>query len=178
VQAKRALSLYTVYSKIFFCYASEAQHTRLTRACRALALVRVLVTVPLNCGNQDSSRISKHVRTVLISQFEHLSYFAYSSIAILRISELVDSTVRTLYYCDYTMYEIKLIYPKYKSYEPCLTYKESITHCATVELFLRGIHTVQCSATRIAFESERDRTVGLLLLSNSDKYSVVCLGAE
>jgi hypothetical protein len=116
---------------------------------------------------------------VLISQFEHLSYFAISDIiAILRISELVDSTVRTSYYCEYTMYEVKLIYPKYKSYEPCLTYKESITHCATVELFLRGIYTSQASATRIVFESERDRTLGLLILSDSDKFTPVIVESD
>ena len=109
------------------------------------------------------------VRTVLISQFEHLSYFACSYII---YSKLVDSTVRTLYYCEYTMYEIKLIYPKHKQFEPSLTYKESLTHCATVELFLQGIYTSQSSATRIVFESERDRLLGLLILSGKSEYTV------
>jgi hypothetical protein len=95
-------------------------------------------------------------------------------IAILRISELVDSTVRTSYYIvEFNVYEVKLIYPKHKQFEPCLTYKESVTHCATVELFLRGIYTSQASATRIVFESERDRTLGLLILSDSDLYTPV-----
>ena len=74
-----------------------------------------------------------------------------------------------------TVYEVKLIYPKYKQHEPSNVYKESITHCATVDLFLRGIHTSQTSATRIAFDSERDRTLGLIYLSNSDKFSAVCI---
>jgi len=69
------------------------------------------------------------------------------------------------------MYEIKLHYPKHKQFEPTLTYKESMTHCATVELFLRGIYTSQMSATRIAFESERDMLLGLLILSDSDSYT-------
>ena len=73
------------------------------------------------------------------------------------------------------MYEVKLIFEPYKQYAPSNVYIESITHCATVELFLKGIHTAQTSASRIAFESERDRTLGLLYLSNSDKFSVVCL---
>lgn len=73
------------------------------------------------------------------------------------------------------MYEIKLIYPTHKQHTPSLFYKESITHCATVELFLRGIHTTQSSATRIQFESERDRTLGMLILSDSDKFTVVCV---
>jgi len=116
--------------------------------------------------------ISNSVRTVLISQFEHLSYFACSDIAILRISELVDSTVRTSYIeCAY-MYEVKLVYDP----EPyTLTLKESITYCATVELFLRGIHTSQSSATRILFESERDRMLGLLILSDSTSFTPVCI---
>ena len=70
------------------------------------------------------------------------------------------------------MYEIKLIYPTHKQHAASLTYKESITHCATVDLFLRGIHTSQTSATRIAFESERDRLLGTLILSANDKFTV------
>ena len=70
------------------------------------------------------------------------------------------------------MYEIKLIYDP----EPAtLTLRESITYCATVELFLRGIHTCQTSATRIAFESDRDRMLGLLYLSGSTSFTPVCV---
>jgi hypothetical protein len=70
------------------------------------------------------------------------------------------------------MYEIKLVYdPK----PATLTLIESITYCATVELFLRGIHTSQTSATRIAFESDRDRTLGLLYLSDSTSFRAVCV---
>jgi len=70
------------------------------------------------------------------------------------------------------MYSVKLVY----SNEPTSqTLKESITYCATVELFLKGIHTVQTSATRIAFESDRDRTLGLILLSASKDFTAVCI---
>jgi hypothetical protein len=70
------------------------------------------------------------------------------------------------------MYEVKLIYdPKPQT----LTLVESITYCATVELFLMGIHTAQTSATRIAFESDRDRTLGLLYLSGSKSFTPVCV---
>ena len=70
------------------------------------------------------------------------------------------------------MYEVKLVYDP----EPyTITLVESITYCATVELFLRGIHTVQLSATRIAFESDRDRTLGLLILSESTSFTPVCV---
>jgi len=70
------------------------------------------------------------------------------------------------------MYEVKLVYDP----EPqTLTLKESITYCATVELFLRGIYTAQSSATRILFETERDRTLGLLILSGSTSFTPVCV---
>ena len=73
------------------------------------------------------------------------------------------------------MYEVKLVYPKHKQFESSITYKESITHCATVELFLRGIHTCQSSATRIQFESDKDRTLGILILSASEHFIPVCV---
>lgn len=70
------------------------------------------------------------------------------------------------------MYEIKLVYdPEPKT----ITLMESITYCATVELFLRGIHTSQSSATRILFETDRDRTLGLLYLSSSTSFTAVCI---
>jgi hypothetical protein len=68
------------------------------------------------------------------------------------------------------MYEVKLVFDP----EPnTLTLLESITYCATVELFLRGIHTVQLSASRIGFESARERTLGLLILSESTSFTPV-----
>jgi hypothetical protein len=70
------------------------------------------------------------------------------------------------------MYVVKLIYDP----QPfSITLVESITYCATVELFLRGIHTVQMSATRIAFENERDLLLGLLILSESKSFTPVCV---
>jgi hypothetical protein len=70
------------------------------------------------------------------------------------------------------MYEVKLIFDP----EPyTLTLKESVTYCATVELYLRGIHTSQASATRIIFESERDRMLGLIYLSESTSFTPVCV---
>ena len=70
------------------------------------------------------------------------------------------------------MYEVKLVYDP----EPySTTLKESITYCATIELFLRGIHTAQSSASRIVFESDRDRIIGLLILSDSTSFTPVCI---
>lgn len=70
------------------------------------------------------------------------------------------------------MYELKLIYDPLPN---TITLVESITYCATIELFLRGIHTVQLSATRIAFENERDLLLGLLILSESKSFTPVCV---
>lgn len=68
------------------------------------------------------------------------------------------------------MYEVKLVYHN----EPrTRTLTESITYCATVELFLHGIHTCQLSATRIAFESDRDRMLGIIYLSTSKSFTPV-----
>ena len=69
-------------------------------------------------------------------------------------------------------YEIKLIYPKHKQFEPSIQYKESITHCATVTLYLRGIESCQTSATRIAFERDQDRTLAALILADNPKFEV------
>lgn len=70
------------------------------------------------------------------------------------------------------MYEVKLVYdPEPKT----ITLVESITYVATVELFLRGIHSYQMSATRIAFESDRDRVLALLILSESKSFTPVCV---
>jgi len=70
------------------------------------------------------------------------------------------------------MYEVKLVYDPMPR---TLTLIESITYCATVELFLMGIHTSQASATRILFETDRDRMLGLLYLSGSRSFTPVCI---
>jgi hypothetical protein len=76
------------------------------------------------------------------------------------------------FFISTVMYEVKLIFDP----EPyTLTLKESVTYCATVELYLRGIHTSQASATRIIFESERDRMLGLIYLSESTSFTPVCV---
>lgn len=70
------------------------------------------------------------------------------------------------------MYQVKLVYTP----EPySLTAKESITYCATVKLFLMGIESFQVSASRIAFDTDQDRVLGLLYLSESTVYSAVCI---
>lgn len=69
------------------------------------------------------------------------------------------------------MYGLKLVYDP----EPrTQTLKESITYCASIELFVR--HRIECfqtSASVLMFESERDRTLAVLLLSDSKSFKCV-----
>lgn len=51
-------------------------------------------------------------------------------------------------------------------------FKECITHAKGLELYVRNIHTVQSSASMLEFESERDRTYAMLLLSDDPLYTV------
>ena len=73
------------------------------------------------------------------------------------------------------MYEVKLVYdPEPKT----ITLTESITYCATIDLFLRGIESYQMSATRIAFETERDLMLALIYLSESKSFRPVCVAKD
>ena len=75
-------------------------------------------------------------------------------------------------YSESTMYEVKLVYDP----EPySLQLKESITYCATVNLFLKGIHSSQSSASRIVFDTDQDRMLALLILSDSTSFTPVCV---
>ena len=71
------------------------------------------------------------------------------------------------------MYKIKLVYDP----EPrTQTLKESVTYCASIDLYLR--HRIECyqtSASELAFESDRDRTFALLLLNGSKSFTPVVL---
>lgn len=102
-----------------------------------------------------------------VSLNTHVKYAGYSYI----IYSKQDNTAHMLM-LRCSMYEIKLIY---KNEPKTITLLESITYCATVELFLRGIDTCQMSATRIAFESDKERTLGILILSESADFTPVCV---
>lgn len=72
------------------------------------------------------------------------------------------------------VYTLKLIYPTHKQHTPSQHYKESITHCATIDLYVtHGIESYQTSATTIHFTSDRDRMFASLLLSDSTKFTPV-----
>jgi ribosomal protein L44E len=67
------------------------------------------------------------------------------------------------------MYTLKLVYDP----EPrTQTLKESITYCATVELYTQ--HKIECyqtSASELVFESDRLRLLALLYLSSSRSFT-------
>ena len=69
----------------------------------------------------------------------------------------------------HTVYKIKLVYDP----EPrTQTLKESITYCATVELYTQ--HQIECyqtSASELAFERDSDRTLALLYLTASQSFT-------
>lgn len=68
------------------------------------------------------------------------------------------------------MYTVKLVYDP----EPrTQTLKESITYCAVINLLLyHGIDCCQTSASQLVFESERDRFIAALVLSDSTSFRV------
>ena len=73
-------------------------------------------------------------------------------------------------------YSVKLVYNKHKQHTPSQAYKESITYCALLDLLLEhNIHATQSSASILSFESERDRTLAVLILSTRSQYTCVCI---
>jgi len=70
------------------------------------------------------------------------------------------------------MYELKLVFDP----QPIsLLAQESITYAATIDLFLRGIHTSQSSVDCILCESDRDRMLAVLILCDNPAYTPVCI---
>lgn len=66
------------------------------------------------------------------------------------------------------MLKLQFNYPQSLASELCDTY----TYCASIDLFVRGIHSVQLDARTLEFESARDVTYAVLLLSASTVYTV------
>ena len=66
------------------------------------------------------------------------------------------------------MLKLQFNYPQSLASELCDTH----TYCASIDLYVRGIHTVQLDAYTLEFESARDLTYALLLLSASTVYTV------
>lgn len=68
------------------------------------------------------------------------------------------------------LYTLRLNYPE-QQYDNHI-YKDSITHAASIELFVRGIHCSQSSANTLVFNNERDVTYAGLLLCADSAYTV------
>ena len=54
-------------------------------------------------------------------------------------------------------------------------FQDMITNTATINLYVRNIHTTQSSANTIVFESDKDRTYAMLLLANDPLYTLTPL---
>ena len=78
---------------------------------------------------------------------------------------------RTMHMNLHNTYKLKLCFEHGTAQE----FKECITHAKGIELFLRNIHTVQSSASVLEFESERDRSYAMLLLSSDPLYTLSCV---
>lgn len=67
------------------------------------------------------------------------------------------------------MYKIKLVYDP----EPrTQTLKETVTYCASIDLYAEyGIDSYQCSASELAFDSDRDRTLACFYLLRSSSFT-------
>ena len=81
----------------------------------------------------------------------------------------VISTVKGIH----SLYKLKLVYNP----EPrTQTLKESVTYCASIDLYLRHhIESYQTSASELTFERDQDRTLALVLLSESKSFTPVCV---
>lgn len=66
------------------------------------------------------------------------------------------------------MHTLVLVYPDNRLSDYC----DRITHCAVIDLFLRGIHASQSAHDTIILHDARDLTAALLVLSNSTLYTL------
>ena len=76
-------------------------------------------------------------------------------------------------------YKLVLVYPLRHGHAPqwvSHTYKDSITCATGLELLTRyGVHTTQPNATTLVFESERERMLAVLALSDAKQFTVQCV---
>ncbi len=54
-------------------------------------------------------------------------------------------------------------------------FMDLITNTATIDLYVRNVHTTQSSANTIVFESDKDRTYAMLFLANDPLYTLTPL---
>ena len=69
-------------------------------------------------------------------------------------------------------FKLVLVYAVDKSH----ALKDATTCAASLQLYnTHSIHTTQPNATTLVFESERERMLAVLALSDSNTYTVVCV---
>ena len=66
------------------------------------------------------------------------------------------------------MYTLRLLYPDNKLSDYC----DRITHCAVIDLFVKGIHASQNAHDTIILHSAKDLTLAIAILSSSTLYTV------
>ncbi len=66
------------------------------------------------------------------------------------------------------MYTLRLLYPDNKLSDYC----DRITHCAVIDLFVKGIHASQNAHDTIILHSAKDLTLAIAILSNNSLYTV------
>ena len=65
-------------------------------------------------------------------------------------------------------YKLRLVFESGTAEE----FKDCITHARGIDLYVRNIHTVQTNSNTLVFETSRDRTYAMLLLSDDPLYTV------
>ena len=66
------------------------------------------------------------------------------------------------------MYTLRLLYTDNKLSDYC----DRITHCAVIDLFVKGIHASQNAHDTIILHSAKDLTLAIAILSSSTLYTV------
>ena len=76
-------------------------------------------------------------------------------------------------------YKLILVYPLRHGHAPqwvSHSYRDSITCATGLELLTRyGVHTTQPNATTLVFESDQERMLAVLALSNAKEFNVQCV---
>ena len=78
-------------------------------------------------------------------------------------------------------YKLQLHYPKYKhgvtqAHIPSEAYCDTVTHTALLDLYIHNsIACTQCDSTTLVFETQQDRMLAVLALSNAREYTTECI---
>ena len=85
-----------------------------------------------------------------------------------------NSHKQCLYSVVYSIYSMKDQFKLRLVFEPGTAeeFKDCITHARGIDLYVRNIHTAQTNSNTLVFESRRDRTYAMLLLSDDPLYTV------